>query len=808
MGRKFLNKVKHYASTRIFAAILAVNLPLMAISYFAVTQLIIEYMTSSFENTTRSHARLIALSINQQPNTGAIQKIFEDLTLSGEVVYAAYVRADNDEKIESFNPIASNYQFKETFGYGELGDNIYAISVTLDDHIDKGSRLRLGYDEVPTAELVNNIYRWGLYACAIFIALLVPITLLVTRRLTSPLKELGTAARKVSEGDIEHPLNIHLNIVELDKLAEDVEHMRSNLNKRNKEIAEREALHRAVLENIAEGIITLDSLGYIESINDAALNIFGYSGNEVLGTPFTRFLSSEDASKCVNPSGRPKTGKGQNFVGIKKNGTQIPILLSISDFKHGGHSIYTVVVQDIRERVILEEKLMQLAYYDPLTGLPNRRLFHDRLNHALLKAKNNKHRVGIMFLDLDRFKSINDNLGHLYGDMLIKSVANRLLSLIHKDDTVARLGGDEFTIILNEINDEHDAKRVADQIMEQFTQPFILGEHETFASTSIGITLFPNDATSVENLIKNADAAMYQAKASGRNAYEFYSAQAHAVASRQHELETELRKALQNSELEVYYQPQVKVSYQQQIDQFTGEFVGAEALLRWHHPEHGTIYPEQFISIAEESGLITSLGEWVLRTSFLQQLEWTAAGLPAMRISINLSSRQLRDPDFSDRVFKIINETGLDPSYLILELTENMILHNYEEVADVLLRFREKGIMISIDDFGTGHAPLTNIQTLPVDEIKIDKSFIHNITHDTQNAAIAEAVLDMAHKLNLRIVAEGVELEEQLIYLHNHNCKLMQGNYFSRAVSAEAFEKLLRSEIESQNPLYQLWREK
>lgn len=802
MERKLLKHFWHKASTRVFLAILAINLPLTAALYVIVTELISTNMTSAFENTARSHARLAGISVARQSGTREIKAILDDLTLSGEVAYAAYIESNNGQDIESVGMLPTGYAFHEDFHYGQHHDGIYGISVPLtESDTTAGAVLRLAYDETAVSEEVSRIYQWGIYAGGIYVIILIPLSLFMTTRLISPLRRLGDAARHVAESDMENPLSVHFSVFELHELGDDIEYMRLQLKRRGDELSESELLHRMVIENTAEGILTLDSQGYIENINTAALAIFGYHAEEVIGTPFTRFLVSADVDRAVAPDGSLRIGSGSSFTGVRKNGVTVPILISVSNFHHGDTELYSVVVQDVSERVRYEEKLARLAYYDPLTGLPNRRLFHDRLGHSLVKAERHEKLVAILFLDLDRFKTINDTLGHVFGDLLIQGAAKRLLQVVRKDDTVARLGGDEFTIILDDISNVEDAAIVAQKIVDKFTEPFLLGEHETYVSTSIGITIYPFDDSDIENLIKNADTAMYQAKANGRNTFEFYSSKVHAETTQRHQLETALRKAIQQDSLEVRFQPQVLVHYQPQIDRFSGNIAGTEALLRWQHPDLGLIYPEQFISLAEETGMIMQIGEWVLRNACIQQLAWIDAGLPALRVSVNLSARQLQDPDIVRIVSDVVEETGINPSSLELELTERMILHNIDDVAARLQEFKEMGILISIDDFGTGHSSLSNIQMLPIDEVKIDKSFIHNVTHNSQNATIAEAIINMAHKLGLRVVAEGVEMEEQLIYLHQHECDLMQGYYFSRPVTASKLEELLLLEIDACNPL-------
>ena len=684
-----------------------------------------------------------------------------------------------------------DYTFRENFGFNEGGDGIYGISVPLSGkNVPQGARLRLAYDEAPVNEAVFRIHRWIFYAGMIHLMILIPVSLLASSLLTKPLGLLGQSARRVAAGDLNRALAVHSGISELEALRNDMDDMRSQLKRRGDDIVEREARLGSVIENTAEGILTLDRTGKIESINAAALAIFGYSINSISGMPFLQLLREAEADRFLDSDGRPLVGQGQSYTGVKENGHTLPILISVNTFKVARERLYSVVVQDISERVMFEEKLSRMAYYDAMTGLPNRRLFHDRLNQAVYRAKRHNELVGLLFLDLDRFKQINDSLGHLYGDLLIQGAAKRLMAVVRQDDTVARLGGDEFTIILSDIINADNAAHVSQKIIDEFSKPFQLREHEVTISVSIGIALFPLDSTDVDTLIKDADMAMYQAKEGGRNIYEFFSAQLHEEANEKHLLEISLRKAVNEKALEVNFQPQVMVDYQPKIDCFSSDIVGAEALVRWHHPERGLIFPDQFIPLAEETGLIIPIGEWVLRAACLQQLAWKKAGHPSMRVSVNLSACQLQNPDIVSQVRRVVEETGVDPSCLELELTERMILHNLEEVAAHLREFKAMGILISIDDFGTGHSSLSNIQMLPIDEIKIDKSFIDNVSRDTQKSAITEAIIGMAHKLGLRVVAEGVEREEDLRYLHAQKCDLMQGYYFSRPVCATQFDAL------------------
>lgn len=800
-----MNRVTHFLHSltgRLTLGVMLLGLLLGSILFAGVLFVVTEDYKAQFINQVRSQTYLLVSMLEGRATWDNLDVLLSDALISGQIVDARYLPAAAVAE-NAQAPVLPHY--KEDFFFGEHGDGVYymTIPMTLTDESEPGT-LILAYDEGYTAERITVVTHRGFYLAAAYSGLLLILVNILGRHIGGPLRRLQTAAHLIANGQLEQHLTAPAHIVEITDLARDLEHMRDQLLRHSEEISVREARHRAVLENAAEGIMTLDSQGRIQSFNTAAEKMFKHSADEVLGTPFTRFIESTDVSRCVFPDGEPRTLNGLALCIWRKNDESLHLLFSISSFAHGKDKLFTVVTQDISERVVFEEKLSHLAYYDPLTGLPNRRLFHDRLSQALAGAKRRDKLVGIMFLDLDRFKNINDTLGHLYGDLLIQAVAKRLLELVRKDDTIARMGGDEFTLVLTDISNVEDAAQIAQKIVDLFSMPFLLGEHEIFVSTSIGITIYPFDDSDIENLIKNADTAMYQAKTNGRNTYEFFSAHMHTGSSERLVLETALRKALQVGELEVRYQPQVRVHYQPQIDRFSGQIIGAEALLRWHHPELGLIYPDRFIPIAEETGLIVPIGEWVLRAACMQHQTWRAAGLPPIRVSVNLSARQLQYPGIVAQVTKVLKDTNIDPAYLELEITEGMILHNLDEITSRLHEFKAMGILISIDDFGTGHSSLSNLRTLPIDEVKIDKSFIHDITHNEQNAAIANAVIAMAHTLGLRVVAEGVELEEQLVYLHDRNCDILQGYYFSRAVPASDFGTLITNEIDAVNPLLML----
>ena len=439
---------------------------------------------------------------------------------------------------------------------------------------------------------------------------------------------------------------------------------------------------------------------------------------------------------------------------------------------------------DITERKRAENEIQQLAYYDMLTGLPNRTLLLDRLSQAIAQAHRDGRLVAVLFLDLDRFKSINDTLGHLCGDLLLKAVAKRLLETVRESDSVARIGGDEFVIVLTAIAHEDDVSDIAGKILAALSAPVQLGNHEIFTTASIGISLFPMDGDDVHALLKNADVAMYKAKEQDRNNYQFFSIEMNIKVVERLMLETSMRKALDRSELSLRYQPQVDLS--------TGRLIGVEALIRWQHADLGRITTDTFIPLAEETGLILSIGEWVLSTACAQNRAWQDAGFAPFRVAVNLSARQFKQKNLVETIERILAESRLDPQYLELELTESTIMGNAEEAVHTLRRLKEMGISLAIDDFGTGYSSLSYLKYFSIDRLKVDRSFVRDISVNADDAAITTAVIAMGHSLNLKVIAEGVELEDQLDFLRSRGCDEVQGFLLSRPLRAEALTELLK----------------
>lgn len=435
----------------------------------------------------------------------------------------------------------------------------------------------------------------------------------------------------------------------------------------------------------------------------------------------------------------------------------------------------TGTMMDISERKRAEHKIEQLAYFDPLTNLPNRSLLTDRLTQAISQATRERRRLAILFIDLDRFKTINDTLGHAAGDELLTVVARILQGCVRESDTVARLGGDEFVILLNSISSSDDASVVAEKVNTALSSPIQLGETEIYTSASIGIAIYPDDGKDVATILKHSDSAMYQAKEQGRNTYQFFSTELNLRVHESLLLETSLRRAIEQDQLFLVYQPQLDIR--------GGGLAGVEALVRWHHPDMGVLLPDRFIPIAEETGLIVPLGTWVLESACRQGMAWRAEGLPPLRIAVNVSARQFRDPDLVDTFVSILQRTGFPPSSLEIELTESTIMAFPEKSRDTLLDLKRIGISIAIDDFGTGYSSLACLRQFPIDRLKIDRTFVCDITNDPDGAVIVDAIIAMAHSLRMKVTAEGVEHPEHLEYLSSRNCDELQGFYLGRPLS-------------------------
>jgi diguanylate cyclase (GGDEF)-like protein len=446
------------------------------------------------------------------------------------------------------------------------------------------------------------------------------------------------------------------------------------------------------------------------------------------------------------------------------------------------------IARDVSERKRMEERLNYLAFHDDLTGLPNRPLFHDRLSQALKRAEKEKNEVVVMLLDIDRFKEINDTLGHDTGDRLLQAVAHRLSVDVRLGDTMARTSGDEFFFVFSGIENQEAAQAAASRIQDAFGIPFLVDGNEFYITPSIGVSRYPQDGHNAENMIKSAEMAMYSAKELGKNNHQFFTPELGTAAADKRTLEYQLRKAIEKEEFEVYYQPQVELR--------TGRLIGCEALLRWRHPERGLLAPAHFMGVAEENGFIIPIGEWVLRKACAQNKAWQNEGLPPIRMAVNLSARQFHlsqkiQKDLITTVSQALEESKLSPTCLELEITESIAMRNIEDTIRTLAQLHELGVRLSIDDFGTGYSSLAYLKKFPIDALKVDRAFVKDVIEDPDDAAIVEAILAMARSLKLHAIAEGVEKESQLKFLHALGCDEVQGYYFSKPIPADSFRNFL-----------------
>jgi diguanylate cyclase (GGDEF)-like protein/PAS domain S-box-containing protein len=547
--------------------------------------------------------------------------------------------------------------------------------------------------------------------------------------------------------------------------------------------AEREQLAEKVFTHTPTGIIFTDDAHRILSINPATTQMTGYEPFELLGhTVFGVInLDAEQPLESFCENARLRGSWSGELEVTKKNGEEFPAGIRVSrvdDPYSGLPAHYIWILADITERKQAEERMRHIAQHDALTGLPNRLSLLMRLAQLLPDARRHQWTLAVMFLDLDRFKIINDTLGHQVGDELLREVACRLSSVVRETDFVARLGGDEFVVILPDITTPSDAAIVANKIIAALSTPIEAEGHELHTSPSIGISLFPEDGPDGDTILKNADTAMYHAKAAGRNNYQFFAEEMNRVTADRLNIERKLRHAIARNELALCFQPQFRAD--------ASLPTGVEALVRWHHPTDGMISPNRFIPVAEETGIIVEIGEWVLVNACREMKRWLDAGLPPIRVAVNVSARQLRRRDFCETVAGALAESGLPPELLELEITESSVMENPEEAILILQRLGRMGVSLAIDDFGTGYSSLAYLKLFPIDHLKIDRSFVADIEHDLNDRAIAFGTIALAHSLGLNVIAEGVETEDQLELLRTNGCDEIQGFLLSKPLNGAA----------------------
>ncbi|MDD5460680.1 MAG: EAL domain-containing protein [Methylococcales bacterium] len=548
-----------------------------------------------------------------------------------------------------------------------------------------------------------------------------------------------------------------------------------------------ERFHSA-FDNAAIGMALITVDGRFLQVNNSLCTIFGYAKEELLASNLKMLTHEDNYDNVIGrylrqllfnelPSFQTEVECYHKIVG-----KVVWALLSASlvPDSEGEPQYFIVQIQDISDRKHAEQQLIYIANHDPLTGLLNRVQFHNRFTQVLSSVRRHGSKLAIMFLDLDRFKLINDTLGHRIGDLLLQAISERLKSSIRSNDILARLGGDEFVALLSDIDKIESVARIAQKTIDKLTKPFSIEGNDIVITASVGISVYPDDGENSQTLLANADAAMYLAKERGKNNYQFYTMEMTTRSRERMTIERGLRHALVNHELKLHYQPQ--------IESDSGRALIAEALVRWQHPEWGLVYPDRFIKVAEETGLIVPIGYWVLRTACMQAKTWQDNDGPVTRVAVNLSARQFLEENLFETIQEILTETGLKPTSLELEITESAVMQDPEKALLVLKQLHELGVQLSIDDFGTGYSSLTYLQRFPMHSIKIDQSFVFNISHNEGSKALIRAIIALAHELKMKVIAEGVETEEQSAFLKAHQCDSLQGYLFSYPVAAVALE--------------------
>jgi len=556
---------------------------------------------------------------------------------------------------------------------------------------------------------------------------------------------------------------------------------------------------QVTLNSIGDAVLCTDTEGNITYLNIVAEQMTGWSCEDAQGERLAQVFQIVDGvTRKVSPNPMElamRTNKtvelSANCVLIRRDGSESAIEDSAAPIhdRSGEIAGAVIVFHDVKMSKAITEEMVHLAQYDSLTNLPNRVLLTDRMNQTIARARRNGTRAAVIYLDLDGFKQINDSLGHDIGDKTLQSVAARLSSCVRNSDTVSRQGGDEFVVLLSEISHPEDASVMAKKILNALTLSHSLGDTSLHITLSIGLSTYPEDGADAETLLKNADTAMYQAKKNGRNNYQFYTKEMNIRAIERQNVEADLGFALEREEFVLHYQPKINLA--------TGQITGVEALVRWVHPNRGLVPPGEFIPIAEECGLIMPIGRWVLREACRQVKEWEGSGLQVVPVSVNISSLEFRSGDFVESLSAILKGTRLDPNYVELELTETVLMRRVESANAVLRALKCTGVRLAVDDFGTGYSSLSYLKRFPIDTLKIDQSFVRDISTDPDDAAIVTAIITMARSLKKRVVAEGVETEEQLRFLQAHGCEEAQGYYFSEPLNAKRFAILLEAGMTS-----------
>ncbi|MGD2119234.1 MAG: EAL domain-containing protein [Chromatiales bacterium] len=772
---------------------------------------------------------VLALQVDRQ-NADAVLMDDSGLGKSGKTVIATKDQPDfqNFLKLSSQNTAEHRQQSAAAYADGLPGNPAYRGGGIIDE---QGRSLIAVWRFIPVLESsmivkldaeealqpVEQIELSGQIAVLGMLVFGVTFLVFLGRKIVRPIKQITTGAHALSQG-IPYQVEDVAGFTEARTLASSfnkmanliIEHqaqLEKRVLQRTEQLRERsdrllaeigfrleveKKLRRAhtIIEATSEAIFITNLIPEVIDVNPAYCELFGYAEEELLDKPLHVLIRDEHHQESYEQIWETVSESGHwhgEILQRHKHGQVIPALMTINSvYDDGGKLInYVGIITDIAQLKKTEKELEHLAYYDVLTGLPNRMLFYDRLNHEISRAKRDRKRLALLFIDLDGFKYVNDSLGHDEGDYLLKEVSQRLTSSIRENDTVSRLGGDEFTVIATNINSELNAARIANKLLKQLSQPVVLAGQEVFVGASIGISLFPDDGATSEVLVKNADAAMYKAKDMGKGTLHFYSRDLGEKNARHLQMESELRRALTNEEMFLLYQPQ--------IDLHSGEMIGVEALIRWNHPSRGLVMPGEFIPLAEESRLIMEIDQWVIQTACRQLSEWNQNTHTRLALSINLSALQFQNKSLIKFITNAIKQNGIDAEQIELEITEGTLIQNRKDSEIIMKDLSELGVRITIDDFGTGYSSLSYMKKYPISLIKIDQSFICDIPDEDVDKAITQSIISFAKGIGVKTLAEGVEQESQHRFLQQNQCDYGQGFLYSHPVPATDIEHLITS---------------
>lgn len=703
------------------------------------------------------------------------------------------ILATSDEvaaRIDDYAPLGTFLELTERLDAAD-GAFVRAIHEAL-AHVTK----ELAEGEAHLASAIVRSFRTILLTSVTTIVLALVIGASISTYMSWRINRLKEVARLIGQGQFGTRIGDR-SADELGELAAAFNGMAENLNGYRDELVKAKAYTEDILRSMFNSLIVVNPQYTIMTVNKSTCSLLGYAEEELVGKRLDRvladgFLDAADMDR-LREEGFASTLETRYR---NKGGDLIPVEFSVSVLRDPAAAVtgLVCVASDISARKLAEEQISCLAYYDGITGLANRTLFEEHLEQAIVRADRDRPIFSLIFLDIDNFKQVNDTLGHRTGDLLLMEIASRLKGCLRKSDTLARpgesapdytlarLGGDEFTIINADIARAEDAGIVARRILQAVAEPMLIDGHELVVTASIGIAIYPLDSENAEDLVRSADMAMYSAKASGRNNYQFFTQAMNDAVLRRQAVETQLRRALAREEFVLHYQPQ--------LDLRSGEVIGAEALVRWQHPEVGMVPPAEFIPLAEESGLILPLGEWVLRAACDQHRLWREAGCPPRKVAVNISGYQFKEQGFARKVAAILRQTGMNPRSLVLEITESILMQDTEKTIGTMNELKEMGIGLAIDDFGTGYSSLSYLSRFPLYALKVDRSFIKDVGSSPHAAAITSAIIAMARSLKLQVIAEGVETEEHLVFLRQLGCDQMQGYLLGAPLPAAEVAKL------------------